>query len=59
MRFMIIRKADQQTEAGAMPTEEMLALMGNYMQEMTEFPDDVQQAADNAAVKAAVAQHTR
>lgn len=35
MRFMIIRKADEQTEAGAMPSEEMLALMGNYMQEMT------------------------
>src|SRR3954462_8730077 len=36
MRFMIIRKADQQTEAGAMPSEEMLTLMGNYMQQMND-----------------------
>ena len=36
MRFMIIRKADQQTEAGVMPSEEMLALMGNYMQQMND-----------------------
>jgi hypothetical protein len=34
MRFMIIRRADQQTEAGVMPSEETLALMGNYMQDM-------------------------
>jgi hypothetical protein len=30
MRFMIIRKADQQTEAGAMPSEQLLADMGSY-----------------------------
>lgn len=35
MRFMIIRRADKATEAGVMPSEHMLALMGNYMQEMT------------------------
>ena len=34
MRFMIIRKADAQTEAGAMPTTELLAAMGKYMEEM-------------------------
>src|SRR5512138_636329 len=36
MRFMIIRKADQQTEAGVMPTEEILTVMGNYMQQMND-----------------------
>ena len=34
MRFMIIRRADTATEAGVMPSEQMLAVMGNYMQEM-------------------------
>ena len=36
MRFMILRKADPQTEAGAMPTEEMLTVMGNYMKEISD-----------------------
>jgi len=36
MRFMIIRRADQQTEAGAMPSEPMLTLMGNYMKEISD-----------------------
>ena len=36
MRFMIIRRADQQTEAGAMPSEQMLTLMGNYMKEISD-----------------------
>lgn len=36
MRFMIIRRADKQTEAGVMPSERTLALMGNYMQEMMD-----------------------
>ena len=34
MRFMIIRKADAQTETGAMPTEDLIAAMGRYMEEM-------------------------
>jgi len=34
MRFMIIRKADAQTEAGVMPSEALLAAMGEYMGEM-------------------------
>jgi len=34
MRFMILRKADAQTEAGAMPGAELLAAMGKYMEEM-------------------------
>src|SRR5690348_15308179 len=35
MRFMIIRKADKDTEAGVMPSTELLAHMGQYMEEMT------------------------
>jgi hypothetical protein len=34
MRFMIIRKADKKTEARAMPSTELLAAMGQYMEEM-------------------------
>ncbi|HEY1911785.1 MAG TPA: YciI family protein [Vicinamibacterales bacterium] len=34
MRFMIIRKADRNTEAGVMPGEQLLAAMMNYNQEM-------------------------
>ena len=30
MRFMIIRKADAETEAGKMPTEELIAAMTEY-----------------------------
>src|SRR3954463_5746067 len=34
MRFMIIRKADQDTEAGVLPSEELLGAMGAYMEAM-------------------------
>lgn len=34
MRFMIIRKADAETEANVMPTTELLAEMGSYMESM-------------------------
>ena len=34
MRFMLIRKADKETEAGIMPGQELLAAMGAYMEEM-------------------------
>ena len=34
MRFMIFRMADKDTEAGVMPTEELFAVMGSYMEEM-------------------------
>ena len=34
MRFMIIRKADKDTEAYVMPTERLLAEMGKYMEEL-------------------------
>jgi hypothetical protein len=36
MRFMIIRKADANTEAGVMPRTELLEAMGNYMEEMVK-----------------------
>jgi hypothetical protein len=36
MRFMIFRKADAHTEAGAMPTTEILEAMGRYMEEMAK-----------------------
>ena len=34
MRFMIIRKADENTEAGAMPTEALVTAMMKYNEEM-------------------------
>ena len=34
MRFMIIRRADAQTEAGARPSEQLIADMARYMEEM-------------------------
>ena len=36
MRFMIIRKADRDTEAGMMPTEELIAAMARYHEEMAD-----------------------
>jgi hypothetical protein len=36
MRFMILRKADKQTEAGVMPTKNLLDQMGKYMEAMVE-----------------------
>jgi hypothetical protein len=34
MRFMVIVKADRNTEAGAMPSEQLLAAMGKYNEEL-------------------------
>ena len=34
MRFMIIRKSDAETEAGKLPSTELLGAMGAYMEEM-------------------------
>src|SRR5262249_20369384 len=36
MRFMLLRKADKKTEAGMMPSTELLAAMGQYMGEMVK-----------------------
>jgi hypothetical protein len=56
MRFMIIRKADAQTEAGAMPTTQLLAAMGKYMEEMAQAGvllsgDGLQPTSKGARVK--------
>jgi hypothetical protein len=34
MRFMILRKADKNTEAGARPSAELMAAMGKYIQDL-------------------------
>jgi hypothetical protein len=36
MRFMILLKADKDTEAGVLPSEELLAEMGKYNEEMVK-----------------------
>ena len=36
MRFMVIVKANKDSEAGGMPTEKMLADMGNYNQQLAD-----------------------
>jgi hypothetical protein len=36
MRFMIIRKADAETEGEDIPTPELFTAMGNYMEEMNK-----------------------
>ena len=56
MRFMIIRKADPETEAGMMPTEELIAAMGRYNEEMVRAGvmlsgDGLQPTSKGARVK--------
>jgi len=36
MRFMILVKADEQSEAGVLPSTEMLTAMGNYNEELVK-----------------------
>jgi hypothetical protein len=36
MRFMILRKADESTEAGELPSTELITAMGNYNQELLD-----------------------
>jgi hypothetical protein len=36
MRFMVLRKADGQTEAGVLPTTEQLEDMGRYMEQLAQ-----------------------
>jgi len=36
MRFMVLVKANEETEAGVMPSEELLAAMGKYNEEMVK-----------------------
>jgi len=56
MRFMILRKADKQTEAGVMPSEALLAAMGAYMEAMSKAGvllsgEGLQPSAKGARVK--------
>ena len=44
MRFMVIVKASPESEAGEMPTKEMLTEMGNYNEELVKA--GVMQAAE-------------
>ena len=36
MRFMVMVKANEQTEAGVMPSEELLAAIGKYNEELAK-----------------------
>jgi hypothetical protein len=56
MRFLIIRKADTSTEAGVAPTEELIAAMGRYNEEMVKAGvmlsgDGLQPSSKGARVK--------
>jgi hypothetical protein len=56
MRFMIIRKADADTEAGVPPGAELLASMGAYIEELAKAgvllaADGLQATAKGARVK--------
>ncbi|MDR3471958.1 MAG: YciI family protein [Devosia sp.] len=56
MRFMIIRKADAETEAGVMPSEQLFADMGSYMESLAQAGvlisgDGLQSSAKGARVK--------
>jgi hypothetical protein len=53
---MILRKADKDTEAGVLPTQELLAAMGKYMEEMVSAGvmlsgDGLQPSSKGARVK--------
>ncbi len=56
MRFMVIRKADPQTEAGMMPTQELIDAMTAYNEEMVRAGvmvagDGLRPSRDGARVK--------
>jgi hypothetical protein len=56
MRFMIIRKADRDTEAGMMPSEELIATMARYHEKMAnagvlKAGEGLQPSAKGARVK--------
>lgn len=56
MRFMIIRKADDETEAGVLPSQELHAAMGAYNAELAEAGvlragEGLQPSAKGARVK--------
>jgi hypothetical protein len=56
MRFMVIRKADQDTEAGVLPTQELVSAMLQYNEEMVKAGvmlagDGLQPSSKGAKVK--------
>ena len=56
MRFMIIRKADAETEASVMPTAELLTAMGDYIESMVKAGimlagDGLQSSSKGARIK--------
>lgn len=56
MRFMLLVKADRNTEAGALPSEELIAAMGRYNEEMVDAGvmlsgDGLQPSSKGARVK--------
>jgi PhnB protein len=56
MRFMVIRKADPETEAGVMPSEALIAAMGTYNERMVQAGvlltgDGLQPSAKGARVR--------
>lgn len=56
MRFMVIVKASPDSEAGALPTQEMLTEMGNYNEELVKAGvmlagEGLQASAKGARVK--------
>ncbi|HWW61719.1 MAG TPA: YciI family protein [Thermoanaerobaculia bacterium] len=56
MRFVILRKADHETEAGALPTEELITAMMKYNDELMKAGvlaggDGLQPSAKGARVK--------
>jgi hypothetical protein len=56
MRFMVIRKADEETEAGVMPTEALVTAMMKYNDEMVKAGvmlagDGLQPSSKGARVK--------
>lgn len=63
MRFMILVKATEETEAGVLPSEEMLAAMGRYNEELVKAGvllagDGLQPSSKGARVRFSGSQRT-
>lgn len=63
MRFMIIVKASQDSEAGVMPSEELMSAMGNYNEELAKAGilidcDGLQPSSKSARVRFSGDKHT-
>ena len=63
MRFMVIVKATQESEAGVMPSEELLAAMGRYNEELVQAGvmlagEGLQPSAKGARMRFAGSQRT-